>query len=154
MKKKTCCFTGHRAIPALEIEKLRANVEKKIAALIVMGVTNFICGGAIGFDTLAAESVIMFRKTNPMVRLIIAVPCRGQHERWNTYQQKKYEGILKQADEVKYLSDSYYDGCMQKRNEYMVDKSEYCIAYFRNHAGGTLKTIMYAKEKGMSVIYV
>lgn len=154
MKKKTCCFTGHRAIPALEIDKLRTNVEKKIADLIVMGVTNFICGGALGFDTLAAESVMMFRKTNPMVRLCIAVPCLGQHERWNTYQQKKYESILKEADEVKYLSDSYYHGCMQKRNEYMVDNSTYCIAYFRNHAGGTLKTVMYAREKGISILYI
>lgn len=154
MKQKTCCFTGHRTIPAREIYELKISVEKKIAGLTSMGVTDFICGGAIGFDTLAAECVLMFKKTNPSVRLFIAVPCRGQHEKWNQYQQKRYNNILKEADKVLYISEDYYEGCMQKRNEYMVDNSSFCIAYFRNHAGGTLKTIMYARKKKLIMQYV
>lgn len=154
MKKNTCCFTGHRAILKKDIEQVTINLEKKIAMLINMGITHFICGGAIGFDTIAAQSVIMFKKTHPMARLIIAVPCHGQSEKWNKNQKQIYDEILKQADEIIYLAEKYYEGCMQKRNEFMVDNSAYCVAYFRNYVGGTLRTIKYAKENAVTLYYI
>lgn len=41
-----------------------------------MGITTFYAGGALGFDSLAAEAVIEQKKTNPWLQLVIVVPCR------------------------------------------------------------------------------
>lgn len=66
---KTCCFTGHRIIkitPEL-VQRLR----EAIIAVIGQGVTEFYDGGAIGFDMLAAETVIELKSEYPDIRLHI-----------------------------------------------------------------------------------
>lgn len=58
MKKFTCCFTGHRNLPAGKIVKI---LDREIENLIDKGVTHFISGGALGFDQIAA-SLIIYKK--------------------------------------------------------------------------------------------
>jgi Uncharacterized protein conserved in bacteria len=56
---KTCCFTGHRIVkitPEL-VQRLR----NTIVDLIEQGVTDFHNDGAIGFDMLCAETVIVLK---------------------------------------------------------------------------------------------
>lgn len=44
---------------------------------------------------------------------------------------------------------------MQKRNEYMVDKSDLVFAIWnRERLGGTWNTIKYAVKKGKSIRYI
>ena len=56
------------------------------------------------------------------------------------------------ADEVRVLAPRYYDGCMQARNRYMVDRASVCIAYLTETRGGTAGTVRYAEKQGISVI--
>lgn len=58
MKEKTCCFTGHRAIPARALPALAEELEQTLRRLIGEGMRYFGAGGALGFDTLAAETVL------------------------------------------------------------------------------------------------
>ena len=154
MKENTCCFTGHRVIRAEDKEALEKDLINTIAELIGKGVNSFVCGGALGFDTLAAQSVIMFKKYNSAVRLILAVPCPEQPNKWSSPNKKVYELIKQSADEVHIISNGYTSDCMMKRNRFMVDMSAYCVAYFRNMGGGTLRTIQYAKESGLILKYL
>ena len=48
--------------------------------------------------------------------------------------------------------DHYVNGCMQKRNRYMVDSAAHMIAVFNGSPGGTKSTIEYAKRKGLDII--
>ena len=118
------------------------------------GVTRFICGGALGFDTLAAETVLKIRKKNPAVTLSLILPCRDQAARWTESQKKFYNAILEKADEKEFLFDRYVNGCMQMRNRKMVDASQICIAYYQGRPGGTMQTVAYAKEKGLRLLFL
>lgn len=78
--------------------------------------TQFVTGGALGFDTLAAEEVLCQRKTHPNIRLHLMMPCKGQEKKWRLGDRMRYQRITRQADEVTCLAEEYYDGCMLKRN--------------------------------------
>lgn len=143
-KSKTCCFTGHRIIKTEHKEIICQNLLKLITALAETGVCNFIAGGALGFDTLAANAVIEAREHNSDINLTLALPCKEQAKNWNLKNIKEYNNILSLADKVIYVSDDYYNGCMQKRNRYMIDNSDHCIFYMTSPRGGTAYTIKYA----------
>lgn len=149
--EKSCCFTGHRDIPDDEQEELNQRLKENVLRLIELGVKTFYAGGALGFDTLAAKCVIEIRKTNRDIRLVIVVPCRDQAARWSSTDRKQYDKILKLADDVVYLADQYYNGCMQARNRYMVDHSHFCICYLTKPSGGTYYTVSYAEEKELEI---
>ncbi len=63
MRSKTCCFTGHRVILPNDYGKIKKELYNTIVNLIDKGVIYFGCGGALGFDTLAAETIIELKKT-------------------------------------------------------------------------------------------
>ncbi len=62
--------------------------------------------------------------------------------------------IIKKADFVKEISDDYFTGCYQVRNEWMVDRSNLVIAAFNHQKSGTKNTVDYAGRKGIKVINV
>lgn len=78
MKEKTCCFTGHREIPKGMYPMLTAELERKLHGLIQRGFQYFGAGGALGFDTLAAEAVLRLKEQYPDIRLILVLPCPDQ----------------------------------------------------------------------------
>ena len=147
----TACFTGHRFLPEAEMSRIMEQTACEIARAYGEGFNRFICGGAIGFDTLAAKEVIRFRLEHPDVILMIAVPCQNQSERWAKKDKLEYRNILNQADEVFVLSDRYYEGCMQARNRFMVDHSSLCFCYMTRFEGGTWTTVRYAMHQHLSV---
>lgn len=53
-RERTCCFTGHRIISAQVVPQLKAELAQTVTRLIDQGVTQFVTGGALGFDTMAA----------------------------------------------------------------------------------------------------
>ena len=57
-KLKSVAFTGHRRIPSEELNVLRNAVRTKVKLLYAMGITDYYCGMAVGFDLLAAEVVL------------------------------------------------------------------------------------------------
>ena len=60
-REETCCFTGHRKIPEEEREQLARRLEATVEELIRAGVRYFVAGGALGFDTLAAQTILNIR---------------------------------------------------------------------------------------------
>mgnify|MGYP003292514661 CR=1 FL=1 len=93
MKSKTCCFSGHRKIPSTLISDIYIETEKAIETLIKEGYCYFGSGGALGFDTIAAISVIKLRKKYPFIRLILVLPCLSQTRNWRFEDKQIYEKI-------------------------------------------------------------
>ena len=85
------------------------------------------------------------------MKLIVVVPYRDQPRGWSEGEQAEYLRILAAASEVVCLTDHYYNGCMQKRNRYMVDRSAVCISYQTKADGGTASTVKYARREGLAV---
>jgi len=151
MKTKTCCFTGHRIISDNRTA-LMHKLKNTIIERIENGVIYYGCGGAIGFDTLAALAVLELKKEYPQIRLIMVLPCHGQERKWSETDKKQYFDILEQADKITYVSHDYHDGCMHKRNRHLVDNSGYCVAYLCKKQGGTYYTVKYAETRGLQII--
>lgn len=154
MLEKTCCFTGHRNILSAEREEIARQLEKTVTELIHAGIDRFITGGARGFDTLAAQAVLLLRKRYPDIKLILALPCLSQTRGWNKKDITVYETIKSQADEIVYTSQDYTRGCMHKRNRYMVDNSGLCVCCWIRDKGGTAYTVHYAERKGLKIINI
>ena len=158
--EKTCCVTGNRPqkFPwkygeGIAHKNYIVGMTRQIEKLIESGYTYFISGGAIGVDTDFAETVLQAKKKNKDIMLEIAVPCRNQDLKWSKDDKKRYAEILKSADIVNIISESYTSFCMQKRNEYMVNKSNLVIAFWNGEeSGGTWNTINYAKRKSKQLL--
>lgn len=152
MRNETCCFTGHRNIPENEYGVILAGLEKAVVDLILKGVRFFGTGGALGFDTMAAQTVLKLKNQYPHIYLILVLPCRTQTKGWKEADRRIYEHILSKADKVVYIADEYERGCMQRRNRHLVDNSAYCICYQTKETGGTAYTVRYAQQKGLRLI--
>ena len=154
MREQTCCFTGHRVIRTDMAKTIENRLEEQIRFLITRGILRFTAGGALGFDTLAAETVLKLKKENASIRLVLVLPCPEQALRWRRSDIERYENIKSQADEVIYTSEAYHKGCMQKRNRYMVNLSCCCVCYLIKKRGGTKSTIDYCAKQNVYVINI
>ena len=152
MRAKTCCFTGHREIPLLQRHRIAKKLQQEIIKLIQEGVVYFGAGGALGFDTLAAQTVLRMKAQYSEIKLILVLPCESQADRWDEKDRRVYEEIKLKADKVKYTSIAYTSGCMHKRNRHLVDNSSVCVSYMTKNTGGTAYTVDYAKKNHVRVI--
>lgn len=157
----TVSFTGYRP------EKLRFfgkddpmfidfmdRLREKITSLVEDGAETFISGMALGADTYCAEIVLELKRKYPAIKLVAAIPCANQSERWSSEQQRHYSELLEKCDERVVLAESYFKGCMQNRNRYLVDNCDILLAVFDGKPGGTKSTVDYAKRKGRKIAYV
>lgn len=67
----TCCFTGHRILPAGQEEEIWRRVYACLEPLLEEGVRYFGVGGALGFDTLVAEKLLALRESHTQIRIIL-----------------------------------------------------------------------------------
>ena len=151
MKELSCSFTGHRIIPSQDAAAVKERLYKAVSYLVKGGYTDFLCGGALGFDMMAAIEVIRYKKENGNIRLILALPCKNWDSRWNSKSREIYKKIIEKADSVIYVSEEYTPYCMHKRNRYLIDNSKVCIAYYAGGGGGTAYTVKYAMDRGTQV---
>lgn len=154
MKERTCCFTGHRNLPPHQIEQIIKRLNDEIENLIHQGVTEFISGGVLGFDQIAASLIVAKKEMGAEIRLLCVLPCRNQEEQWSLEQKRLHRSLLLEADEVRYVSQAYSDDCMEKRNHYMMDNAGFCICALLHDRNGTAQNVRYARQKGLRVINV
>lgn len=133
---------------------VKKRLEKVIEESIQTGYLYFGTGGALGFDTLAANTVIKLRAEYPDIKLILVLPCKTQTRGWKQSDIEEYERIIKAADKVVYTSENYFSGCMHKRNRHLVNNSSLCICYLTEDIGGTFYTVNYAKQNGLSIVNI
>ena len=142
--RETAFFTGHRRLSHTETKIITAHLDQSITSAYSDGYRRFMCGCALGFDTLAALQILRLKQLYPDMILSLAIPCLTQAERWTEADQKVYRNILEQADDKTVLSPDYYKGVMLARNRFMADRSSLCICYLRHMHGGTASTVRYA----------
>ena len=164
-KHKICSLTGHRpkGFPwnyrdkdYKEQKEYLKTLEDTIIELIEKdGFNYFISGGAIGADQDFAEIVIKLKRRYPHIQLEIAVPCPNQDIKWIESDKERYQRIIKASDVVTIVSPSYTPRCMQVRNEYMTDKSDFVIVVWNgNPTGGTYNTLNYLKRLNKPYIII
>ena len=151
MEYRSCSFTGHRKIEKEHHGAVRQLLSRAVSYAYGVGVRSFYCGGAVGFDTLAAREVINFRISHPDVRLVLLLPCANQDEKWSERQKDDYEYMLREADEVVYVSEEYTPSCMKARNTELVRRADMLVAYVSHMRSGSGQTVNLAQKLGVTV---
>ena len=162
MSAYIACFTGHRPqkLPWGFNENDERFIDMKNRTKVIIenaiknGYHTFLCGMALGFDMMCAELVLELKKIYPHIKLIGAIPCRNQSCKWNSIQKQRYNKILTQLDDIRCIYEEYIDGCMQERNDYMINNSSLVIALYDGKGGGTGYTIKRAKAKNLKIIII
>ena len=162
--KKTCCVTGHRPngfpwnYKNVEFARHQEYLESMACYIDYYvrkhNVNYFISGGTIGVDTDFAKIVIDLRDHKyDEIKLEIAAPYREQDKRWSEQDKTTYKKILKAADSVTYISETYSPSCIFKRNKYMIDKSDIVFAFWNKNKKTCepFKTIEYARQQNKFV---
>lgn len=152
--------TGHRPnklwgynLDHLNYNKLASNLK---TALLSNDCTHAISGMALGVDTVFAKVVLRLRDSAHLdIKLECAIPCLNHSSKWFGESIKEYNKILNLADKVTYVTNEEYNNwCMQKRNEYMVDKCDLLLAVWDGSSGGTGNCVKYAKKKDKNIYII
>ena len=152
-KSKSLVFTGHRTVPAERQDKIRARLVEAVSLACRSGITYFFSGMAMGFDLMAAETVLSLKGRYPDIRLIAVVPFRRQSCRWPSMEKERYQNIISKANRVIVLSEHYFKGCLLRRNDFMLEHSCGVIAFYDGKPyGGTFYTCREAGKRGMDIV--
>lgn len=159
-KKITCCFTGHRPekLPwgydesSPDCAALKQRLARTLDELYRRGFRHFISGMAQGCDLYFAEAVLALREENPDVVAEAAIPCPTQARGWREEDRARYQSIVARCDLETVVQQHYTQGCMLRRDRYIVDHSSLLLAVYNGSSGGTRYTINYALDKGLEVI--
>ena len=136
MQGKTCCVTGHRDIPAEQVDHIKKSLEQEVDRAISDGFTCFISGFADGVDLLFAGIVAERIAKNPMLKLIAAIPYRRRLDTLKKSERTK--ALIDLCAEIYIAADDYRPSVYAKRNRYMVERSDRVIAvYDGREKGGT-----------------
>ena len=151
MKEQTCCLTGHRELPR-DTDELVRRLTDAICGRIEAGVRHFGVGGAVGFDTLAAEVLLNLRDTlYPQIRVIAVEPFDGFTSRWTDAQRARRQALLPRYDKRVCLLPRGSREAYLARDRYLVDNSAHCISYCNRTSGCTAYTVRYALRRGLYV---
>lgn len=152
-------FSGHRKERINRIDnpyihtQIRYGVMMNVIRLYEQGYKVYYNGMANGFDLVSAQVILMLKRWYSDIRLIAVVPFKNQSLRYDGTDKTLYDEILKQADDVKVLSDRYYKGCFLHRNDYMIGHSDKIILFWDGEQkGGTYYTAMQADKKNIEYI--
>ena len=153
LRQRTCCFTGHRAIPEKDLPGILERTERAVRRLIEHGIVFFGVGGAIGYDTEVAKLLFRFRVTDyPQIKVILVYPFEGFTSRWSDVQQAEYVRLLQQYDKAVCVAQRASIEAYLTRDRHLVDGSAYCIAYCTRDSGGTAYTLRYARQEGLKIV--
>lgn len=162
-KSQTCFFTGHRDVVghgAQDADVFRQNLrewlEAQVESMVYQGFSTFLCGGARGFDLLAAAAVLQAKQLyHPTLRLVLLLPCREQTRGWNERDLSLHLAVLDRA-QAYYLQETYDKSCMHRRNRLLVDLSVTGIAYYdtERERSGTGMTVRYAGSRGVPMLFM
>lgn len=155
LRQRTCCFTGHRAIPEKDRPGILERTEQAVRRLIEQGVVFFGVGGAIGYDTETAKLLFRLRATDyPQIKVILVYPFEGFTIRWSDEQREEYARLLPQYDKAACVAQRASREAYLTRDRHLVNESAYCIAYCTRDSGGTAYTLRYAQQEGLKIYNV
>ena len=159
-REKTCCFTGHRPekLPWHDQEDdprclaLKARLDCALDQAYQAGYRHFLCGMARGADFYFGEAVVALRQRRPGVTLESVIPFEEQAAHWKETDRDRYFSLVAACDFETMVQRHYDQGCMLRRNRYMVDRSSRLIAVYDGLLGGTMYTVTYAMKKGLELV--
>ena len=138
-----CTFFGHRECYGLDTGVLQAAIED----LIAKGVDTFYVGYQGRFDGLALSCLESLKPLYPHIRYYVVFaylptgkPEQDLYVHCSIYPEEMEIGLPKFA--------------VERRNRWMIDRSDYCLCYITHTWGGAYKFVRLAKRKKLAVMNV
>lgn len=169
METLSCTITGHRPTRFKwkynerdeGCRRLKRRLRDQLVCMYERGVRRFYTGGALGVDLWAGEILLRLKEQPDFaeIELMIALPFEGYNAEWDKRSQARIDFLIKHSQETVVVGERGQPptACYRKRNEYMVNRSQYLIAVFdreKNQRSGTLQTVNFAKKKHLRIIYI
>ena len=156
----TCCFSGYRphkfSFPLKRNNEnfieLENNITNAILDAYEKGYRNFLCGGAMGFDLVCGETVVLLKEKFPDIKLVMVLPYKNQPKRFPPDWRQRYDFVLSSADHIYYFTEKYKKTAFIARNAKMVAHSSMIITYYNGKPGGTENTIAIAQRDRLTII--
>ena len=116
-------MTGHREGRLASLGTVEEIIDWIKSKLIENNCTDAYCGMANGGDILFGKTVISLRKQGYDIKLHCILPCKD-------YNKSHLDcDILKEnSDSFEYLSEDFYKGCDNTRDQKMVEECEILLA--------------------------
>lgn len=133
----TCFFIGHREVSDTLLPRLSAEVERHITEY---GVTDFVVGCYGPFDALAAQCVKRAKERHPEVTLTLLTPYHP-HDR-PILTPPGFDAIFYPPG----METVPKRTAIVRANRYMVDHSDFLIAYVWHPASNARNLIEYAQR--------
>ena len=124
-------------------------IDISMIEIIQDNTTDVYCGMASGSDILLGMVVSTYKASELNIKLHCVLPCKEYNS-----SNKYYQLIKDNADEWIELSEEFYKGCDNVRDQYMVDHCDVLLAIWDgNKSGGVWSTIRKAQKAGKQIIY-
>ena len=138
--KGICTFCGHAQTP----DHVKSLLEKAIEELIINGkVDTFYVGSQGQFDRMALSVLRELKEAYPQIQYTIVLAyIPGARTVYDDDTPTVYpEGLELVPKKFAIVN----------RNRWMVEQSEYLIAYVQHSWGGAAQTLTYAKRRGIQI---
>ena len=142
---KVCSFFGHRELFS-KTDDIAQQLKTIITDLVEKGVDTFYVGNHGDFDRISSRVACDLKTLYPQIKVVL---------------------ILSYANELQHIknpSDDFYlppeiesapkRACIVRKNQWVVEHSDFIVAYVKYPFGGTAKAIEYARKKNKKVIEV
>ena len=145
-----CTFAGHRNVP---FAALTPEVRNAIESILQFGDKEFTfySGGKGTFDGMCEMAVRSAKRAHPELSIRLKLVLPYMTNRLNTekdFYKSMYDDVIIPIE----LCDVYPKAAISKRNCWMVDKSDYVIAFLQYDYGGAYDTVRYASKNGKNII--
>ena len=141
-----CTFFGHRDCP----ESIKVNLKKEIERLICdHQVNTFYVGTQGSFDRMAYNALNELRKKYSHIKVFRVLAYMPRNDAVSNDEAQSEDTILPEG--IERVHPRY---AIVWRNNWMIDRSEYVIAYITHPTGGAYRAVERAKKKDRKVIMV
>ena len=143
----SCTFAGHRdAYEPITESKVRAHLFR------LMELDTAFCfysGGMGRFDLMCERLVLETKKLYPQkqIQLLLVLPYMKNSITTHSAYYSKYDEIILPSG----LETCPCKAAILRRNRWMIDRSDYLIAYIHHSLGGAYATLKYARRRSITI---
>ena len=119
----------------------------------------YYVGGALGVDMWAGELILRLKERPGYgdIKLVVVLPFEGHDAKWDERSKRRMDFLLRMCSDCIVVGKEDCRESYIKRNCYMVDHADYLVAVYdnkRNLRSGTMQTVRYAQNKGITISFV
>lgn len=146
MSEISCCGFGHREVFC----NIESDLYKTIICLIEnKQVAAFYTGGNGEFDVQFTSAVRRAKKRYPNIKLYLVKPYMLQSlNKDKDYYEDNFDDIIIPQE----LMGAHPKSAITQRNRWIVDNSNYIIAFIPRGFGGAYKAVKYAEKQNKTII--